>query len=129
VADAKRRRVRILLAEDNAINQKVALKLLEKLGYRADAVANGQEAVTALSSIPYDLVLMDCQMPEMDGYEATRTVRNTDFPVINTDIPIIALTANAMEGDKERCIAAGMNDYLAKPFSPQDLVDILTKWL
>lgn len=129
VADAKRRRVRILLAEDNAINQKVALKLLEKLGYRADAVANGSEAVTALASIPYDLVFMDCQMPEMDGYEATRTIRSADFPVINAEIPIIALTANAMEGDKERCIAAGMSDYLAKPFNPQALVDILSKWL
>jgi PAS domain S-box-containing protein len=129
VADAKKRRVRILLAEDNAINQKVALKLLEKLGYRADAVANGQEAVTALTSIPYDLVLMDCQMPEMDGYEATRRIRSADPSLINTEIPIIALTANAMEGDRDRCISSGMNDYLAKPFNPDALVDVLNKWL
>jgi two-component system sensor histidine kinase/response regulator len=85
--------------------------------------------VTALASIPYDLVLMDCQMPEMDGYEATRKIRSADPMHLNTEIPIIALTANAMEGDRDRCILAGMNDYLAKPFNPNALVAVLNKWL
>jgi CheY-like chemotaxis protein len=129
VDDAKRRKVRILVAEDNAINQKVALKLLDRLGYRADAVANGQEAVTATASIPYDLIFMDCQMPEMDGYEATAIIRSKTSETLNSEIPIVALTANAMEGDRDRCIAAGMNDYLSKPFNPEALVEILNKWL
>jgi len=122
-------RFRILLAEDNIINQKVALKVLEKLGYRADAVADGEEAVKALESIPYDLVFMDCQMPVMDGYEATRAVRDSRSAVMNHDIPIIAMTANAMKGDREKCLAVGMNDYVSKPVSPQDLSAVLERWL
>jgi len=120
---------RILLAEDNTINQKVALKVLEKLGYHADAVANGEEAVKTLETIPYDLVFMDCQMPVMDGYEATTAIRNRHSAVRNHDILIIAMTANAMKGDREKCLAVGMNDYVSKPISPRELSDVLEKWL
>ncbi|MCD6198237.1 MAG: response regulator [Deltaproteobacteria bacterium] len=120
--------MRILIAEDNIVNQKVALKMLEKMGFRADAVANnGREAVKAVVDMPYDLVLMDCQMPEMDGYKATREIRNSKSEIRN--LPIIALTANAMKGDREKCINAGMDDYLAKPLSPKALADVLEKWL
>jgi len=121
--------IRILLAEDNIINQKVALKVLEKLGYHADAVANGEEAVKTLETIPYDLVFMDCQMPVMDGYEATKAIRNRHSVIRNHDIAIIAMTANAMKGDREKCLAVGMNDYVSKPISPQELSDVLEKWL
>lgn len=120
---------RLLLVEDNSINQRVALAMLARLGYRADAVANGREAVTALCRVPYDLVLMDCQMPEMDGYEATRAVRASGSPVINSAIPIIAMTANAMQGDRERCLESGMNDYLTKPISTKSLAECLSMHL
>jgi CheY-like chemotaxis protein/HPt (histidine-containing phosphotransfer) domain-containing protein len=121
--------VRILLAEDNITNQQVALGILKKLGLRAEAVANGAEAVKALELIPYDLVLMDMQMPEMDGLEATQEIRNPQSAVRNHQIPIIAMTAHAMQGDREKCIEAGMNDYLTKPVSPQALMQALDKWL
>ncbi len=120
---------RILLAEDNITNQQVALGILRKLGLHADAVANGVETLRALETIPYDLVLMDVQMPEMDGMEATRQIRKADSKVLNRQLPIIAMTAHAMRGDRERCIAAGMNDFLPKPVSPQTMIEMLTKWL
>jgi PAS domain S-box-containing protein len=129
IREMRRGTVRILLAEDNITNQQVALGILKKLGLRAEAVANGAEAVKALELIPYDLVLMDVQMPEMDGLEATQEIRNPQSAVRNHQIPIIAMTAHAMQGDREKCIGAGMNDYLTKPVSPQALVDVLEKWL
>jgi CheY-like chemotaxis protein len=124
-----RGRVRILLAEDNPVNQLVAMSLLKKLGYQADTVANGLEALKALQSIPYNLVLMDCQMPEMDGFDATRAIRSADSKALDPRIPVIALTAFAMSGDRERCLEAGMDDYLSKPIKPQELGEVVEKWL
>jgi PAS domain S-box-containing protein len=123
------REARILLAEDNITNQQVALGILKKLGLRADAVASGVEALKALEALPYDLVLMDIQMPEMDGIEATHRIRDPQSAVPNHAIPIIAMTAHAMQGDRERCMAAGMNDYVAKPVSPRSLAEVLDRWL
>ncbi len=128
LADNKKRKLRLLIAEDNAINQKVALNIMKKLGYRADAVANGQEAVDALQMVPYDLVLMDLQMPHMDGYEATMQIRKESSKVLNPQIPIIALTAHAMLGDREKCMDAGMDDYLPKPINPQELNAKIEQW-
>ncbi|WP_006788726.1 PAS domain S-box protein [Thiorhodospira sibirica] len=118
-------KVRILLVEDNSTNQQVALGILRKLGLKADAVGNGQEAVETVINIPYDLILMDVQMPVMDGLQATRAIRALDKAAINTDIPIVAMTAHAMQGDKERCLAAGMNDYLSKPLVPHQVAETL----
>ncbi len=129
IAEMADRGTRILLVEDNAINQKVAQQILNKLGYKSDAVANGREAVRALELIDYDLVLMDCLMPEMDGYEATAVIRDSQSKVRNHSLPIIAMTANAMKGDRERCIEAGMNDYLAKPVRKDTVAEMLEKWL
>ncbi len=129
ISEARRRRIRILVAEDNIANQKVALGILRNLGYRADAVADGREAVKALEHLPYDLVLMDCQMPEMDGFQATEVIRDPASSVRNHQVPVIALTAHAMKGDRDRCLAAGMNDYLAKPVTPQALFEALDRWL
>ena len=124
-----RTNVRILLAEDNTTNQQVALGILRKLGLRAEVVANGRKALDALRSIRYDLVLMDVEMPEMDGIEATRAIRAAVDGVLNPNLPIIAMTAHAMQGSREKCIAAGMDDYIAKPVTPAGLSALINKWL
>jgi PAS domain S-box-containing protein len=129
IRELHRSAICILLAEDNITNQMVAVSILKKLGLRADTVANGAEAVKALETLPYDLVLMDVQMPEMDGLEATRAIRNPQSAVRNHRIPIIAMTAHAMQGDRERCLEAGMNDYIIKPVDPRALAEALEKWL
>ncbi len=116
----------ILLAEDNVINQKVALKILEKRGYKVDLVENGRQAVEAIQDNSYDLVLMDVQMPEMDGLEATRRIRQDK--AIKKDIPILAMTASALEKDREACLEAGMNDYLSKPIKISDLFAKIDEW-
>jgi CheY-like chemotaxis protein len=118
---------RILVVEDNRTNQRVAQKMLEGLGYTADLQANGQLGVEAHAAAPYDLILMDCQMPVMDGYEASRAIRALSGEARH--VPIIALTANALEGDRERCLAAGMNDYLTKPLKRERLRTALEEWL
>jgi CheY-like chemotaxis protein len=146
--------VRLLLVEDNLINQKLAVRLLKKFGYEVDVASNGCEALTILSERSYGAILMDCQMPEMDGFEATREIRRREArlsvlssqlpeeqtpavsqpPTANwqpatVHVPIIALTANAVQGDKERCLKVGMDDYLTKPINPTELRTTLNKWL
>jgi len=123
----RREKARVLVAEDNITNQQVAVGILKKLGLRADAVANGEEAITALRTLPYDLVLMDVQMPVMDGITATQEIRKVESEARN--VPIIAMTAHVMKGDREKCLDAGMDDYLAKPMDPQALAHVLEKWL
>jgi PAS domain S-box-containing protein len=120
---------RILVAEDNIVNQNVAMCLLQKLGYQADVVANGLEAIEASARVRYALVLMDCQMPEMDGWKVTAMIRTREQEQGTGRLPIIALTANAMEGDREKCLNAGMDDYLAKPVQLEQLRAVLVKWI
>ncbi|MBZ5592429.1 MAG: response regulator [Acidobacteriia bacterium] len=120
---------RILLVEDNLTNQQVALGILKRLGLGADSVPNGAEAIKTLESNSYDMVLMDVQMPVLDGLEATRQIRDPRSAVRNRAIPIVAMTAHAMQGDRERCLDAGMNDYVPKPLSRQLLTEVLARWL
>jgi CheY-like chemotaxis protein len=121
------------LCDDNVINQKVALRLLQQMGYRADLAANGLQALAALDQQPYDLIFMDVMMPEMGGLEATAAIRERQqqparFPNYKSPIIIVAMTANAMQGDREKCIAAGMDDYLAKPVRLEDIRAIVERW-
>jgi len=122
---------RILIAEDNLTNQEVARGILTKYGYHCDIVSNGEEAISALKARNYDIVLMDLQMPRMDGFETVRYIRScTDGQSgIQADIPVVAMTAHAMAGDRELCIQAGMNDYVSKPFEPRELNDVVRKWI
>lgn len=119
---------RVLVAEDNAVNRKVALRMLERLGVRADTAADGRQALAAIEERAYDLVLMDCLMPEMDGFEATQALRLREEGT-GRRLPIVAMTASAMEGDRERCLAAGMDDYIPKPVRPETLRSVLERWL
>jgi CheY-like chemotaxis protein/anti-sigma regulatory factor (Ser/Thr protein kinase) len=119
-------RGRVLVAEDNVVNQKVAARILERLGYAVDVAATGNEAVAAVGQHTYDAILMDGQMPQTDGFEATRVIRAMEGA---HHTPIIALTASAMHGDRERCLAAGMDDYVSKPVSPEQLEAVLLRWV
>ena len=117
--------VRILMAEDNVINQKVGRLILQRAGFKIDLVGDGNEALEAHRTNPYDLILMDCQMPTMDGFEASRQIRQLP----NRQPIIIAVTANALVGERERCLNAGMDDYLSKPFQAEQLVAVVRKWV
>jgi CheY-like chemotaxis protein len=120
-------RHRVLLAEDNAVNALLATRMLEKLECRVDRAADGDEACRMAARFPYSLIFMDCQMPQLDGYEATARIRAQDGP--HRRVPIVALTAEAMQGDRERCLDAGMDDYLSKPIHPEQLAEVVRKWL
>jgi two-component system sensor histidine kinase/response regulator len=119
--------IRILIAEDNLINQKLVLQLLKRQGHQVDVAANGEEAVELFRRSPYPLVLMDAQMPEMDGYEATRVIRSLERG--EQRAIIIALTANVMSGDRDRCLEAGMDDYLPKPIQAHEFYDSINAWI
>jgi CheY-like chemotaxis protein len=124
---ARRAARRVLIADDNAVNQKLAVRLVERAGLIADVVSNGEEAVRAARERRYELILMDCQMPQMDGFEATARVRELEGTVRRT--PIVAMTAHANQGDRERCLDAGMDDYISKPVKMDELTAVLARWL
>ena len=119
---------RILVVEDNPLNQKLALRMLEKLGCRADLAGNGREAVSLIETGGYDLVFMDCQMPEMDGYEASAIIRQREKDS-GGRLPIIAMTAHTMAGDRDKCVEAGMDDYISKPIRKEDILQVISKWI
>ncbi|MBF0217453.1 MAG: response regulator [Candidatus Omnitrophica bacterium] len=127
VNEARKDNVRILVVDDNKTNQDVALGMLAKLGYRADPASDGSDALGMVKAVPYDIVLMDCQMPVMDGFTATKEIRKLGGARMN--VPIVAMTAHAMTGDREKCLASGMDDYISKPVSPSELVRVLNKYL
>jgi len=129
IAAPQRSRGRLLIVEDNIVNQRVATHMLTKMGYEVDVAQHGREAIERLGRSCYDLILMDCQMPEMDGFEATRLIRNPASGVLDPAVPVVAMTANAFAEDRERCLAAGMNDFLAKPVDRRTLATMLEKWL
>ncbi|MFP4055013.1 MAG: response regulator, partial [Phycisphaerae bacterium] len=124
-----RQSVRLLIAEDNRVNQVLALRMLAKLGYRAEVAGNGAEAIRALAEVDYDVVLMDVQMPQLDGLEATQKIRRGEDGVRNPQVPIIAMTANAMTGDRDECLSVGMNDYVSKPIDSRRLAEALDRVL
>jgi CheY-like chemotaxis protein len=126
-ADNDSQRARILVVDDNGANQKVALRMIERLGYRGDVAATGAQAETMLDNGRYDAVLMDCQMPEVDGYEASRRIRHNERG--GRRVPIIGMTADALSGERERCLAAGMDDYISKPVKLHVLAAVLERWL
>ena len=127
VPAAAGRPLRILLAEDNAVNQKVAARLLEKQGHSVEVASDGMEALAAFTRDAFDLILMDVQMPVMDGYDATLAIRAAEQGT-GRHVPIVALTAHAMKGDREICLNAGMDDYLGKPIRPRELASVLERW-
>ena len=127
-SEEREQTISILLVEDNPINQKVALKLLGKLRYHADTADNGLEAMNAVTTHSYDVILMDIQMPEMDGYETTQAIRRLKSSATRPDVPIIAMTAHAMKGDREKCLDAGMDDYLSKPIRLHELGEAIARW-
>jgi CheY-like chemotaxis protein len=142
IAEDRKQKIRILLAEDNIVNQKVALRLLEKLGYQADVANNGKEVLENVKKGLYNFILMDVQMPEMDGFETTKAIRKIEYgiqfqlkshinlshsPQAHFRIPIIAMTAHTMKGDREKCLKEGMDDYVSKPIQLQELADALDR--
>jgi CheY-like chemotaxis protein len=127
ISDASRPQARVLVVEDNAANLKLTVRLVERLGYHADVAGNGADALGMIERMEYDAVLMDCQMPEMDGYEATKLIRKSETS--RRHLPIVAMTADALSGDRERCLAAGMDDYISKPVKLHVVAAVLGRWL
>ena len=126
--DSNSKKIKILIAEDNEINQKVLKAILDKSPFNYEIVADGTEATQFNSQNNYDLILMDCQMPNKDGFEATRDIRQFESTNNKKRCPIVAITANTMHGDKDKCLAAGMDDFLSKPFKSHQIIDMINKW-